>query len=252
MTLKELLIYSNCDIYKKNSSILSLVNNIKIANLETTIKNFIDMDLYSKRNTLIDLLVFKNDNEIQYISYLLYDLMTCKNQKSVDSNEQICLFNSFPWKIKNYFKDAMKNTINFNQDSIQKYDTNRISIEQQIYLWRAPDVIKEKAIVKLKEIKGKSDDSGNKAKQYLEGLLKIPFNNYKEEPILKVSKKTNTNFNSLIHELLDNNFINLELILGDHTINIDEIKNIKLTNTEISLYLRQIETSLKKEIQKKT
>jgi len=44
----------------------------------------------------------------------------------------------------------------------------------------------------------------------------------------------------------------LELILGDHTINIDEIKNIKLTNTEISLYLRQIETSLKKEIQKKT
>ena len=38
--------------------------------------------------------------------------------------------------------------------------------------------------MKLKEIKAKSEDSGTKARQYLDGLLKIPFSIYKREPIL--------------------------------------------------------------------
>jgi ATP-dependent Lon protease len=243
ITLKDMLIYSNCDIYKKNSSISVLVNNIKIAKLETTIKNFIDMDLYSKRNTLIDLLVFNNDNEIQYLSYLLYDLLTCKNQNTIDSTEQICLFNSFPWKIKNYFKDAMKNTINFTQNSIQKYDTSRISIEQQIYLWKVPDSIKEKAITKLKEIKGRPDDSGTKAKQYLEGLLKIPFNIYREEPVLKMSKKTNANFTKLLRDLAQQKITDG---LPDNIMN--ELDD-KYTNREISDCICQIENNLKKILQ---
>jgi len=242
ITLKDILIYSNCDIYKKNSSILVLVNNIKIAKLEVTIKNFIEMDLYSKRNTLIDLLIFNNDNEIQYLSYLLYDLMTCKNQNNIDSIEQISIFNSFPWKIKNYFKDAMKNTINFTQNSMQKYDTNRISIEQQIYLWKVSDSIKEKAITKLKEIKGRPEDSGTKAKQYLEGLLKIPFNIYREEPVLKMSKKTNTSFVKLLHDLVQNKLA--------HEISFDNLDSleVKYTNLEISNHLYQIENNLKKAI----
>ena len=37
---------------------------------------------------------------------------------------------------------------------------------------------------KLKEIKSKPEDSGGKAKHYLEGLLKIPFGIYCTEPIL--------------------------------------------------------------------
>jgi ATP-dependent Lon protease len=242
ITLKDILIYSNFDIYKKNSSILVLVNNIKIAKLETTIKNFMDMDLYSKRNTLIDLLIFDNDNEIQYLSYLLYDLMTCKNQNNIDSVEQTCIFNSFPWKIKNYFKDAMKNTINFTQNSIQKYDTNRISIEQQIYLWKVSDSIKEKAITKLKEIKGKSEDSGTKAKQYLEGLLKIPFNIYREEPVLKMTKKTNSKFIKLLHDSLQNELI--DILPGDNMTD----PEIKYTNSEIANNLYKIETNLKKAI----
>ena len=45
---------------------------------------------------------------------------------------------------------------------------------------KADEKIKEKAILKLKEIKGKPDQMGLKAKQYIEGLLKIPFNIYRE------------------------------------------------------------------------
>ena len=46
--------------------------------------------------------------------------------------------------------------------------------------------LKEKAMQKLKEIKSKSEDSGSKARQYLDGLLKIPFNVYRREPILNL------------------------------------------------------------------
>ena len=51
---------------------------------------------------------------------------------------------------------------------------------------KTDDIVKEKAMVKLKEVKMKSEDTGTKAMQYLEGLLKIPFGNYKEEPILSL------------------------------------------------------------------
>ena len=38
--------------------------------------------------------------------------------------------------------------------------------------------VKEKAMQKLKEVKSKSEDSGSKARHYLDGLLKIPFGIY--------------------------------------------------------------------------
>jgi hypothetical protein len=56
------------------------------------------------------------------------------------------------------------------------------------------DNIKEKAMTKLKEIKAKSEDSGSKARQYLDALLKIPFNVYRREPILNVMDKIKTQF----------------------------------------------------------
>jgi len=65
-------------------------------------------------------------------------------------------------------------------------DQPKNSLEQQIYLLKTTDNVKEKAFSKLKEIKSKSDDSSSKSRQYLEGLLKIPFSIYKREPILCV------------------------------------------------------------------
>ena len=65
----------------------------------------------------------------------------------------------------------------------------KIPIEQQICLLKANDSVKEKAMVKLKELKAKSEDSGSKARQYLDGLLKIPFGIYNREPIMELLKK---------------------------------------------------------------
>ena len=46
---------------------------------------------------------------------------------------------------------------------------------------KADKSVKERAMMKLKEVKSKSEDSGSKARQYLEGLLKIPFGIFRKE-----------------------------------------------------------------------
>ena len=194
MTLKDILIYGNEDIQKKMIAVFTEVNYVKQTKIEITIKKFLDLDIYSQRSMLINLLVYNDDDEIQYICYLFYDLIMANNADTQQPNEQMYIYDSLPWKIKEYFKDIVKYTIKHTHDMIEKYDVHKISFEQQIYLMKASDNVKEKAILKLKEIKGKSDESGLKAKQYLEGLLKIPFGVYREESILKKMKEINKIF----------------------------------------------------------
>jgi hypothetical protein len=95
--------------------------------------------------------------------------------------------------VKKFFKDAMKSTIQYTND-LSNFDCNKIPLEQQICLMKASDSVKEKAMVKLKELKSKSEDSGSKARQYLDGLLKIPFGIYKSEELLDSIKKLKEEF----------------------------------------------------------
>ena len=203
MTIKDALVNGTQDFYKKVYSIIADANYVKINKLTSTIKKFLDMDIYGQRSMIMNLLTYNKEDEVQYITYLLYDLISAKNSNgsTVDSTEQQMIYDSFPWKIKLYFKETMKHTIKYTKDMISKYDVNRISLEQQIYVMKVPENVKEKAMAKLKEIKGKSDDSGAKAKQYLEGLLKIPFGVYREEVVIKKPKKLNSIFLDTINGL---------------------------------------------------
>jgi ATP-dependent Lon protease len=229
-TIKDLLVYGDTDIYIKNSQILNSINSMKISNLDTIIKKFVALELYEKRNQLIEMILFSKDHEIQYLSYLLYDLINQTNT-DIDTNDQEKIYNSFSWKIKQYFKDVMKNTIQYNENTLEKYDNNRISLEQRVLLLHVNDTIKSKAIIKLKEYKSKIDDAGSKAKQYLEGLLQIPFENYKKEPILHIVKKINNIFSIFIKDLKntifrfdkDNQCVTFEKDKSKYTIY--EIKN---------------------------
>jgi ATP-dependent Clp protease ATP-binding subunit ClpA len=63
---------------------------------------------------------------------------------------------------------------------------------------KVEDYVKEKAMNKLKEIKNKNDDSSSKAKQYLDGLLKMPFNIYKSEQILNIMDTLKKTFKEFI------------------------------------------------------
>jgi len=233
LTFKDILISGNDDIKKKMIAIFAEVNKVKQTKLDITIKRFLELDIFSQRNMLINLLIYNQDDEIQYICYLLYDLINVKTTDVIETNEQMRVYDSLPWKIKAYFKDVVKYTIKYTNDMIAKYDVHKITLEQQIYLLKAPEVVKEKAIIKLKEIKGKPDENGLKAKQYLEGLIKIPFGVYREEPILKKMKEINKWFARLI-SIIDNFFPEIKILKKDKYTNIEIVKNIRVINDFIN------------------
>ena len=185
LNLKDFLTIGSSHIINKYNDYINRANTIHQKHFSVIIKDFMTEDLYKKRITLIQFLIISNRIDSQYLAYMLYDLLSNDVNGVVDSKDQTMLYESFTYKIKVYFKDAMKKTMNYT-NTLYTFDINKIPIEQKICLMNAPDSVKEKGMVKLKDIKNKSEDSGAKSRQYLDGLLKIPFGIYRHEPILDV------------------------------------------------------------------
>ena len=238
LSLKDFLIYGNEDIYKNYMFILNDVQLLKTNKIDITIKNFLDLELLIQRKFLINIFIYNREPEIHYIAYLLYDLLTVQSNDLTENLQQKILYDSFPYKIKEYLKNTMNITIKYTQDMISNYDIHKISLEQQVYLFKAPANVKEKAIMKIKEIKSKSDDVSTKTKQYLEGLLKIPFQIYKNEPILKINKTNNQKFISMFQNHKE--FFNL---IRNNSQEIIEKKDF-YTKIEIKQYIQKIENVL--------
>jgi len=229
LSLKDYLIFDNhTDVYNKFAGLLSQNINIHQKQISQIVKEFVTDDMYNKRNTLITLLIKSEKYENQYLAYLLYDLLSNDSNGNVDTQEQIILFDSFPWSIKQCFKQAMKKTIQYTNE-LSNFDINKIPLEQQICLLKANDNVKEKAMMKLKEVKAKSEDSGTKARQYLDGLLKIPFGVYKREPILNIMNDTRVLFKDIIKKN------NLDKIFPEF------INKEKYTSIEIIKYIKKIQ-----------
>lgn len=234
LTLKDYLIYNNDDFYKKFMGITSQLNSIKQKQTTIVVKEFIGDDMYSKRNILLNLLINSDNYENQYLSYLLYDLLSNESNGNIDTQEQTILYDSFPWSIKEKFKNAMKKTIQYTNE-LSNFDINKIPLEQQICLLKAPDSVKEKAMMKLKEVKAKSEDSGSKARQYLDGLIKIPFGVYKKEFILTIMGTVRDIFKEL--------FIKYNLSSLFEEIQIETKENY--TSIEVFNYIDKIKNYLK-------
>jgi len=226
LNLKDYLISEPHEIYSKYAGYLSNLNTIRQKTITQAVTEFVSSDLFIKRNTIIQLLVKIDKYDNQYLAYLLYDLLSNDLNGIIDTQEQTILFDSFPWSIKQYFKDAMKKTIEYT-NNLSNFDIQKIPLEQQICLLKVSDTVKEKAMQKLKEIKLKSEDSGSKARQYLDGLLKIPFNTYRREPILNIMNEIKLNFlnmiqlNNITNIPIKDTYTSLEILTS--------LKNIKKT-----------------------
>ena len=267
LSLKDYFVFDYKEIYQKYIGSYSQYKLVKQKSLQQNIKDFVTCDLFSKRNIILLLLMHNNtpstteesepskkeesakqnvNYENKYIAYLLYDLLSNENNGAVDSHEQVTLLDSLPYHGKEGFRDAMKKTIQYTQD-LTHFDINKIPLEQQICLLKVTDSVKEKAIQKLKEIKSKTDDSGSKARQYLDGLLKIPFQVYKKEPILFVMDEAKQVFKELVDQLFAVLTSNLT---GNTTPYLNDISCIpsksKYTNMEIHFYLEKIRDCIQK------
>lgn len=253
LSLKEYIIYTSTEIYQKFFGIVSQFKVYKQKPLNTIVKEFIQMDLYTKRTTIMNLLINSSNYENKYIAYLLYDLLSNDVNGAIDTVEQTILFDSLPFSIKDSFRDAMKKTVQYTNE-LTNFDINKIPLEQQICLMKASEVVKEKAMIKLKEIKSKSDDSGSKARQYLDGLLKIPFKIYKKERIMHVMEEIKTAFKKMVPdkekytgaEILKFVYSNKHSATNSHDIN----KLLKLLNllnrTKIVAIIKNMNTFIGK------
>ena len=230
--LKDYLILDTVnDFYTKFAGHVSQNNIIKQKQIAQVVKEFISDDIYGKRCTLINLLINSTNYDNQYLAYLLYDLLSNDSNGSVDTQEQILIFHSFPWPIKQYFKQAMRKTVQYTNE-LSSFDINKIPLEQQICLLKVSDTVKEKAMMKLKEVKAKAEDSGSKARQYLDGLFKIPFGVYKREPILNTMELTRLKFKDMY-------------IKNDIEHLLTEIPNKeKYTSVEVLKYVKKIQGEL--------
>jgi endopeptidase La len=243
LSIKDLLILTYDEIHNNYIEMCEDYNqNILKTSITDIINNFIKKELIDKRNMLIMLLVNSHDNEGHYLAYLLYDLLSIDINGIIDTYEQTTIYDSLIYNIKKKFQDAMKCTVNYSK-TISKTDNN-LSLEQRICLMKTNNNVKEKALIKLKEVKMKSEDSGSKAMQYIEGLLKIPFGIYKKEHILTLVPSNIKIFTELVERL------NMELY-NNSKYNISNIFPIKQKYTifEVNKYCSLLQNDYIKHIQ---
>ena len=68
LTLKELLVYNNKELYQRYMGYINQINLIKKKTISQVVKEFISDDLFGQRKTLIQLLIKYDDLEFQYLA----------------------------------------------------------------------------------------------------------------------------------------------------------------------------------------
>ena len=216
--------------------------------LSSLIKEFVK-SIPEKQLKIITLFLI-SDSEDQFNAHIVFDLISNKSLLFQSKPYAQQIFNSLHWSIQKYFKVMLKN-VEDKKRQLESLTSDDVSYETRIVSLKASDLIKTKALTKLKEMSGTKENS-NKARQYLDGLLRIPFGIYHEENIFRIHKEFSSkleNFISVIQcriaEFEENNMclsddINniLKNVINDYYIH-DESEN------KINIYMSIIEVNIK-------
>ena len=284
LNLKELLILS--DVSALMEEMQKKIQMYKSKPLGNLIKDFCNQDFYNKRQTIQYFFSYK-DVEKQNTTYafFLFDLLSNENtssnnecfvkssssSSSYDKNLQQLLFDSFPFTMQSEFHHSIIAATNQYLKTLActNEDNLKIPLEKQVMMLKTTDVVKEKAMIKVKELKTKSEESVSKCRQYVEGLLKIPFGTFKKEPILctrnnivdtlkpllgeNASFLSNMTFNE-IWEYMNNFEYNIYLtkdqtkdqkqllkLINDFVAKTKSIKQVKITKSSLSKFIQEHE-----------
>jgi ATP-dependent Lon protease len=196
LSLKDFLILNQkeiSDLIKNEYG--DYINYYKDKPLSLLIKEFIKADIEKQRKIII--LFLLSDSESQFTAHIIFDLIDDKGFLLNSSQLYDIIFNSLHWKIQQNFKISKDNYEN-SKLKLENLSINNVSYESRILLLKANDTIKSRAMEKLKEVNG-SKESSIKAQLWLDGLLKIPFEIFKQEPIIKFFK----NFQNKMEKYID-------------------------------------------------
>ena len=219
LSLRDFIVNEEKEIYDMIKKDYEESSKLKSKTTSLLIKDFIKSNQETQIKTLILLLISDNDSQVN--AKIIFDLLN--NNTFIGNNdiytEQI--YNNLPWSVQKILKRVIKS-----EDQKKKkinIEQNDIPYETRINLLKVSDNIKRKAFEKLKEVKGSKENSV-KATQWLDGFLKIPFNVYREEDILKFFK----NFK-----------IKMENLINIYTIKISDLSELKM-NTHDKEFFEKI------------
>ena len=236
INIKELLVFSNKNLIKNILEAYLFLNTLKKKDISNLVKNFLMTDLYKQYQYIKYLTLDKADEDTNYIAYLLYDLIKSTTSIAYNKTKADSIFNCLDWSLQKSIKNSDK-TITKITNKINNFNESNIPYEKRIILMKVNQNVKAKAFNKLKELKNsKNGESNSKAQQYLDGLLKIPFGNYKEPSILENKKNS-------IFKIINNKRQILELLL-------ELEETYKLTNKSLNIIskIRSILTYIKKNL----
>jgi ATP-dependent Lon protease len=227
--LKDVLIYNENELLENDEFEENALNNYYSETIDNVIKDFMSCELYYKRKMIIQLLKSNND-KFANIALLLYDLLNTRRKSYEYNSEKKILSLSIPNYLKERLINHNKNDIN---KIIQSNDTEiDIPLETKIKMLNVDEYVKSKLLLKLKEMKSKSDDSG-KMRQYLDGILSVPFGVYIKEDIFNLSDSIRSKSNKSVVQFI----YDYDSILKKHSETYQRI--IKYTIPEILLKKRK-------------
>ena len=180
LNIRDILINTPNDIltlFKKRYNDFIL---LKQKNIGQLINEFLLSSKYRKLEILI-LFLCGDINDIK-LAYILYDILKMKDKKDVLMD----VYNSLPSIFKVRLDEA-EIYVNKDEENLIKNHIGDLSYERRINLLKVPDSIKDKAIEKLKSMKG-NFQGDNKAQSWLDGFLKIPFGIYRENYLMNYKK----------------------------------------------------------------
>jgi len=212
LSLKEYLMYSTNELYKNFIGIMNQYELMKYKILTQVVSEFMNMELHLQLKFIKTLLIHHQEPNAYYLCGIVYSLLIEDDDGVVDNRNQIKVYSSLPFECRYLLKRIKMNYKESMISKRKKFNIKKLTYEQRIEMLCVDDDVKDKAYDKMKEISSKSQESGSKARGFLDGLLKIPFGDYKEEPILKckgtlvnASHELITSFNSFITLTVDGN-----------------------------------------------
>jgi hypothetical protein len=180
-SLRDKIILEPKDILNEIKKKYNDYKNIQGKPIMLLINEFILGSKYRKIDILTLFLI--SNEEDQKLAYLLFDIFKSKDKKNI----AIEIYNSLHHSIRKKL-DIAKIQIETEENELLEITESELSYEKRIQLLSTDQNIKVKAIEKLKLIKN-SMQGDSKAQAWLDGLLKIPFNQYNENEIITFKKK---------------------------------------------------------------
>ena len=222
ISLRDFIVLSNREIILLIKRSYDELKKYKSKVLSSLINEFVKGTI-EKQRRIITLFLMSTDED-QFKAHIIFDLISDQSLVFQAKPHAEQIYNSLHWSIKKNFKVVLKK-IQDKKRKLESLSYSDIPYESRIVSMKVEDKVIKKAMDRLKEVKI-SKENGGKARQYLDGLLEIPFGFYHKEEIFgffkdysekldnfvnilncKLDELDNDNIINLISELVNNYYI---------------------------------------------